>query len=344
MSKVKFIYLNQREVIECGGLDMVKTIEDVELVFKLHNEGKTILPAKVALRWGDIHSEETRGRINAMPGYVGDKIDIAGIKWIASAPQNPFKYGLPRASAIIILNDPYKGIPVCIMDGTVISAMRTGAVTGVAVKYLARKDSEVVGLIGAGTQNKTQLMALKTVLKELKEIKVYDLIQERSEKFAEEAYEEMQIDVVAVNSAEEAVRGSDVVVTATTSSTPLVKSKWVEKGMLIVNVGGYESEFDVLKKADKIVVDDWYQVKHRATQTTAIMFNEGELKDDDIYANLGAIVSGDKPGRERDEELIFFNPVGMAAEDIIVAHRIFQTAKKEGKGVALELWNIPQWV
>lgn len=344
MSKVEFLYLNQKEVIECGALDMTKTVKDIEQAFKLHQKGETIVPPKVALRWGDIHTEETRGRINAMPGHVGGNIDISGIKWIASAPLNPFKYELPRASALIILNDPYKGIPKCVMDGTVISAMRTGAVTGVAAKYLAKKESKTAGLIGAGTQNKTQLMALKTVLPKLEIAKIYDIVKERAEKFSEEAKEEIGIEVVPVDTAEKAVKHSDVVVTATTAKKPVVKTEWTDSGMFIANIGGYETEFQVLEKADKIVVDDWYQVKHRGTQTTAIMFKEGKLKDEDIHANLGEIVNGEKAGRENDDELIFFNPVGMGIEDIIVAYRIYKTAEQKGKGQKLELWNVPVWV
>lgn len=344
MEKVEFLYLSQEEVIECGGLDMASTIEDLERLMVLHHNEETIVPAKVALRWGDVHTEETRGRINAMPGYIGGDIDIAGIKWISSAPQNPIKYGMPRASALTILNDPYKGFPLCIMDGTVISAVRTGGVTGVTAKYLARKDSKVAGVIGAGTQNRTQLMALKEVLPELQKVKVYDLVRERSEHFAREATRDLNLDVIPVNSGQEAVKGSDIVVTATTARSPVVKSEWVSEGMFIVNVGGYETEFEVLKRADKIVVDDWYQVKHRGTQTTAIMFNHGELTDRDIYANIGEIVSGEKPGREARDELIFFNPVGMGIEDLVVANRIFNRAKEIGAGTTLTLWDKPLWV
>ncbi len=343
MNRVEFLYLSQQEVIECGGLDMAKTIEDLEEVFKLHHKGDTVVPAKVALRWGDIHSEETRGRINAMPGHVGGNVDVSGIKWIASAPQNPIKYRMPRASALTILNDPYQGFPLCVMDGTVISAMRTGGVTGVAAKYLAIKDSRVVGLIGAGTQNRTQLMALKEVLPHLARVKVYDLRKERSEAFIESAREYVQVDMTVADTAEEAVTGSDVVVSATTAKAPIIKGEWVKEGMFIANVGGYETEFDALKKADKIVVDDWYQVKHRGTQTTAIMFNQGLLTDQDIYAELGAVVSGDRPGREKERELVFFNPVGMGIEDIIVASRIYRTARVKGMGTTLKLWDSPLW-
>jgi len=154
--------LSQEDIIKCDGLNMQKTLEDIEEFFSLETKGKVIFPSKTILRWGDVKSEETKGRMNCMPGYVGGNINIPGIKWIGSAPLNPLKYNLPRASAVTILNDPDKLTPIAIMDGTLISAMRTGAVTGVGAKYLARSDSEVVGLIGAGVQNKNVVVTATT--------------------------------------------------------------------------------------------------------------------------------------------------------------------------------------
>jgi len=344
MSKVEFLYLSQKDVIECGALDMKTIIDELEIAFKLHHQGKTIMPDKMVLRWGDTDSEAVSGRINAMAGYIGDPINIAGIKWIASKPQNPMKYGMPRASALIILNDPEKGFPIAVMDGTVISAMRTGGVTGVAAKQLARKDSRVLCLIGAGTQNRTQLMAVKTALPSIDTVKVYDLNYSRAERFIQEAAKEFDISFFAVTSPEEAVRDSDVIVTATTATSPIVKYAWVKEGAFISNVGNHEVESEVLKRASKIIVDDWEKVKHRGVQTTAILFKEGKLSDEDIYANIGAIVAGDVPGRENLEELIFFNPVGLAIEDLIVANRIYKIAKIHNLGVSLLLWEQPQWV
>jgi len=344
MNKVEFLYLSQKDVIECGALDMGMVISELEVVFKLHYQGKTIMPDKMVLRWGDMDSEAINGRINAMAGYISDPINVAGIKWIASKPQNPMKYGMPRASALIILNDPEKGFPIAVMDGTVISAMRTGGVTGVAAKRLARKDSRVLCLIGAGTQNRTQLMAVKTALPSIDTVKVYDLNYDRAKRFAQEASEKFNIDLFAVTSPEEAVRDSDVIVTATTATSPIVKLAWVKEGAFISNVGNYEVESEVLKKVSKIIVDDWEKVKHRGVQTSAILFKEGKLSDEDIYANLGAIVAGSVAGRENQEEIIFFNPVGMAIEDLIVANKIYNTARIRNLGVSLLLWEQPYWV
>lgn len=134
-------------------------------------------------------------------------VNTAGIKFIPSRPWNPSKYGLPRASAIIIIVDPDTLIPQCVMDGAIVSAMRTGAASGVAAKYLARKNSEVMGLVGASVQGRTQLTAMKCVLPSLKVCKVYDINVEASKRFKEAMSEIVNMEIIPVNSAEEAFRG-----------------------------------------------------------------------------------------------------------------------------------------
>ena len=156
---LSFRYLSQEQVVAAGGRDMALAVDDIEEVFRLHARGDYVLPTKAVLRWGDVASEMSRGRINAMPGYVGGRFDMAGVKWIASFPAN-IDRGMPRASGVTILNDPATGVPVAVIDGTLISAMRTGAVSGVASRHLAREDAGVVGIIGAGVQSRTQLMAI----------------------------------------------------------------------------------------------------------------------------------------------------------------------------------------
>ena len=155
-SKVEFVYLSQEDV-RATGIGMPEVMKSVERVLALHDEGKVNLPSKVILDLG----ERERGRINAMPAHIGGEIEICGMKWIAGFPPNPVKFGIPRAHALIILNDSWTGVPLAIMDGTYISAMRTGAVSGVGAKYLANPDSEVVGIIGCGVQARTQIMALR---------------------------------------------------------------------------------------------------------------------------------------------------------------------------------------
>ncbi len=343
--KVEFLYLNQDEVIQCGALDMTMVMERIEHLFTLHEKGETIVPDKITLRWGDAASEAVTGRINAMPGYVGGDVDTAGIKWIGSKPMNPLNYDLPRASALTILNDPETGFPISVMDGTVISAMRTGAVTGVAAKHLAREDSRRATFIGAGTQNHTQLLAVTTAVPDIEEVCICDISAERVDAFLEtETAKHPGRSFKGTTSAEEAVRGADIIVTATTSLKPIVKADWIKAGAFLANVGNYEFEFEAIEAAGKIVVDNWEAVIHRGIQTVAIIVNEGRMNRDRLHAELGEITSGKRPGRENNLETIYFCAVGMGAEDIIVGRRIYEEARIRGIGTWLTLWNNPVWI
>ncbi|MBD1382982.1 ornithine cyclodeaminase family protein [Metabacillus arenae] len=344
MKGSEILFLSQEDVKNCGGFDMSNIISIMESVFKLHHKKDYILPKKTALRWGDMESESISGRINSMPGHIGGDFNISGIKWISSAPQNPFKFNLPRAAGLIILNDPDTLVPIAIMDGTLISAMRTGANSGVAAKYLAKPNSKIMGFIGAGVQNRTQLLALKTVLKEIEEIRIYDLSEERARTFAEEMQSEVSAPILVMDSAEQTVRDSDVFVTATVTKTPIVKSDWVKEGSLYIHVGSHECEFDVIYQSDKIVVDDWEELKHRGVETISIMYNTGVFDETTIYSELGAIVSGDKPGRENDKEKAYFNSVGMGIEDVAVAKAIYENARNNHIGQSLSLWNSPTFI
>ena len=315
-------------------------LEAVEGSFKAYAEGKVLLPPKIVL---DL-DERRVGRINAMPAYLGGTFDICGIKWIAGFPGNPVKYGIPRATGLIIINDSKKGTPLAIMDGTLISAMRTGAVTGVGAKYLAKRDSETVGIIGCGVQAKTQLMALRVVLGELKQVRAFDTRRETAERYAKEMNAKLGLTVTAVDTPREAVEKADVIVTVTVADEPIVKKSWVGPGTLFSHIGSYqEEEYDVVLNSDKIVVDDWEQVKHRGTPVLVKMYNEGLIREDDIYATLGEIAVGKKLGRENDDERIFLLPIGMGSEDIAVASRVYEKALQKGIGQRLRLWSSPEF-
>jgi ornithine cyclodeaminase len=339
---VEFLYLSQEDVKAAGGLDMQMVLEAIEKAFILHNQGHVKIPHKIVMDFPP--GERERGRINGLAGYIGGDWEAAGIKWVPSFPKNPLERGLPRANAIIILNDTQTGMPLAIMDGTIISAMRTGAMGGIGAKYLAREDSEIVGLIGMGVQNRTQAMAIKQVLPKLKEFRGYDVSMDKAIKGAQDIKELTGIDAIAKDTPQAVVEQADVVVTATVADEPIVKNSWMKKGSLFVHIGSYiEEEFEVVLNSSKIVADDWEVIKHRGTPVLARMFDKGMIKDSDIYGNIDEIIAGKKPGRENDDERIFFAPIGMAHEDIAVASRIYERAKKMGIGQNLRLWNEPMW-
>ncbi|HZK11142.1 MAG TPA: ornithine cyclodeaminase [Atribacterota bacterium] len=341
MQKVSLLFLNQEEVIKCGGFDMSKILPDIEKFFSLEATGKVILPSKTILRWGDVKSEETKGRINCMPAYVGGDVNMPGIKWIGSAPLNPSKYNLPRASALTILNDPDNLFPVAVMDGTLISAMRTGAVTGVGAKYLARSNSEIVGLIGAGVQNRTQLMALNEVLKGLKKVIIYDKDKQRAFIWAKDMSEKLKLNIAVGDTIQKTIENADIVVTATTSVNPVIKEDWFKEGVFYSQVGGNECEAEAILNFDKFVVDNWEEVLHRGIFTIAHMYKDGKFKKENLHSTIGEIIIKKKPGRENKKERILFSPIGMGAEDVMVASRIYREAIKNGIGTKFDLWQEP---
>jgi len=337
-SRVEFVYLSQEDVLATG-IDMPKAIDIVERVLILHDKGKVNLPSKVILDLG----ERDRGRINAMPAYLGGDFEICGIKWIAGFPPNPIKFGIPRAHALIILNDAETGVPLAIMDGTYISAMRTGAVTGVGAKYLANPDSEVVGVIGCGLQAKTQIMAVKAAIPSVAFLKGYDIRGEVSEKFTQWASEELSIKAEPVRTPREAVEGSDIIATVTVADEPIVKDSWLKKGCFFAHVGSYQEEEEaVVFNADKVVVDLWHEVLHRGTPLLAKLYNAGSIDEKKIYANIGEIIRGKKRGRVSRDERIFFSPLGLGSEDVGVASFVYEEAKRKGLGIVLKLWENPE--
>ena len=336
---VRFLYLTQEQVIECGGLDMVQTIEALEKVFNLLDEGECMEPQAPFIHWNGIYGR----RISMHPAYIGGDVQVTGIKWIPSNPENPIKRNMPRANALTILNDPETGFPLAVMDGTVISAMRTGAVVGLGAKYLARPDAEVVGLIGAGVINRTQLTALHATLKNLRLVRLFDLRQDRAHAYAGEMSESLGLEIQVVDSARAAVEGAAVIAPATHVGPDdrYIMAEWIQEGAYLANLSVNDYTMDAVMACDRIVADNKKQLEVPTT-ILADMVSENLISPKDI-TELGAIVSGKKPGRTSDGERIFFSPLGMGIEDLINAHRVYKEARRRGIGQDLELWNEPQW-
>jgi ornithine cyclodeaminase len=334
-----FLYLTQEQVIECGGLDMPQTMAAVEKVFHLLDDGECIEPQAPLIHWNGIHKR----RISMHPAYIGGDVQVAGIKWIPSNPENPTKRNMPRSNAITILNDPETGFPLAIMDGTAISAMRTGAVVGVGAKYLARADAEVVGLIGSGVINRTQLMALHVALPRIRQVKLFDIAPEKAQAFAAEMGEKLGLEIEIVDSARAAVEDSDVIAPATNVGPEdrYIQAEWIKEGALLANLSVNDYTFGAVLACDKIVVDN----KKQLNIPTAILTDmvAENLVDPDGITELGAIINGKAAGRTNDEERIFFSPLGMGIEDLINAHRVYHEARRRGIGQELELWHNPVW-
>ncbi|MBP5288448.1 MAG: ornithine cyclodeaminase family protein [Clostridia bacterium] len=334
------LYLNKKAMEEAGVLDMKAAIADLEKVYTLCARGDVINPGKCVLRWGKTPEDENEmGRINAMPGYVGGEYDMAGIKWIGSGPQN-YKKGLPRASVTVILNDPDTKLPLCFADGTAVSVLRTGASGGVAVANLAAKGARKLLICGAGAQAPAQLEAALIARPDIDTLYVYDIRPESAKRLAELAETRYKgLRAVPVDDPEDAAREADVIICVTLASQPFIRGAWLKKGCLVMNMADYEVDRDCVKRADKVVVDFWENIKHRMISTVALMWKDGEFRDEEIHAEIGEIVSGKKPGREREDEIIYFNAVGAGILDIALTTRCYRFAEKHGIGITLPFWE-----
>jgi N-[(2S)-2-amino-2-carboxyethyl]-L-glutamate dehydrogenase len=276
----------------------------------------------------------------AMPAYVGGSTRMAGLKWIPSVPRNPER-GLPRGIGVILLSDPETGLPVAFLDGTVVSAMRTGAVSGIAARALARDGARVLGLLGAGVQARTQLMALERTLPALEEIRLYDPAPGKADELAAARSDGPSRRAVA--SAEEAVRGADVLVPATMAAEPFVPAAGLGPGTLVLSVSSLDLAVDVIEAADLVVADDVDHETGHASRPLARAEAAGVL-DRQAVVTLGAILAGDHPGRTSEDDLIVVSPVGMGIEDVAWATHVFRRAEELGLGAEQRLWDEPVWL
>jgi len=313
---LKTLLLSRHEIEKL--LTMGEALEAVENAFSLKAQGKAIMPGKIYLNLPDYH-----GDFRAMPAYIDGS---AGMKWVSVYPDNR-QYNLPTVMALIILCDPNTSYPLAIMDGTHITNMRTGAAGGIAVKYLARKDSSVVGMIGAGKQAEAQLLAISEILPRIDEVKVYSLPEETSQRFSRKMSTGLNTNIHPVETVEAAAQ-ADIVVTTTFATDPVVKKAHINPGTHINAIGAdaqgkQELEASLLLGA-KIVIDELEQARHSGEIN--VPFSRGLLKTDDIYGTLGEIAAGMKKGRENDNEITIFDSTGLAIQDIICAKLVYEKA------------------
>ncbi|XWN33471.1 MAG: ornithine cyclodeaminase family protein [Devosia sp.] len=326
-------YFSQEDLLAAGCLDIRMAMEAAERALLAYDAGDVLFPDKIV----QIFSDQTQERINCLPATF-KKEKICGVKWVSVFPLNPERHGIQNLSAVIILSEIEHGFPIAFMEGTLCSNMRVGAMGAIAAKYLARKDAEVIGMIGAGEQAKMHLIAMKTAVPSLKHCRVGAKTRAEEDEFVRQM-SPLLPDIKITASDEDlqaAVEGADVIVTATSAQAPLLKAAWVKPGAFYSHVGGYEDEYAVAKKSDKIVCDDWETVKHR-TQTLSRMYKDNQLGDDDVYANLVDIAAGRRPGRERDDEIIYFNAVGLAYTDVAIAFAMYERAREAGVGQELRI-------
>ncbi len=319
----KTLILSRKDVAKL--VDVKRAIGAVEQAFAEYGLGRARMPPKIYL---DL--PEFAGDFRAMPSYVS-KFKLCTLKWVNAHPRNA-RFGLPSVMAVLIVSDPKTGFPLAIMDGTLATSLRTGAGGAVAAKYLARKDSSVVALVGCGVQAHMQLVALREIFK-IKEVRVWGPQNALTARFIRDMKKSGEA-MTATATIRECVVGADIVATTTPSRKPIVRSEWIQDGTHINAIGADapgKEELDprILRRA-RVVVDDLEQASHSGEINVPVL--KRILKPKDIYATLGEVVVGRKKGRSGPGQVTVFDSTGLAIQDTAVTSLIYKAALKKNIG------------
>ncbi len=319
------LYLSKADV-ERVGLSMTEVIDRVETAFREKGLGRVEMPPKPG-----IHPGGGDNFIHAMPAYIPG-LGSAGVKWVSGYPGNTAR-GLPYINGLLILNDPETGVPVAVMDCVWITAVRTAAASAVAARRLARPESAVLGILGCGVQGRTHAEALSTLFP-LERILAYDVDAEARRGFAENVSEFVGVDAIPVDAPRDAVAGCDLIVTAgPILRTPhaTIRAGWMDAGAFasLVDFDSYWHP-DALAQVDKFCTDDVPQLRHYRTAGYFQYIPQ-------VYADLGELVVGSKPGRESSEERTIACNLGLAIDDMAVAPTVYRRAIEQGVGTRLPL-------
>lgn len=324
MTPKQLLYLSRADV-EAIGVTMREIIDALTIAFHEHGLGHAEMPPKPG-----VHSRPD-AFIHAMPAYI-PALRAIGMKWVSGYPGNQQK-GLPYITGLLILNDDETGIPLAVMDCTWITAMRTGAATALAAKYLARPESETVGILGCGVQGRTNLEALKTLFP-VKRVMAYDKTPENAQRYAADMSERFGLEVTVTSDPRQAVTGRDMVVTAgPILHTPhaTIKAGWLDAGAF-ASLVDYDSFWDgpALQEVDKFCTDDISQLEYYRS----IGYFQSIPP---IYASLGELVTGRKPGRQSPAERTVACNLGLALDDMAAAPIVYRRAVERGIGTWLPL-------
>jgi alanine dehydrogenase len=330
---MKLRVLSQHDIRQA--VSMAQAIEIVKGAFAQLSADKAVVPIRTQL-------EVTRheGITLFMPAYLQESDDL-GVKVVSVFPRN-LEMGLPTIHALVAVVDAETGCPVAVMDGTYLTALRTGAASGAATDLLARTDARVTAVFGAGAQGRTQLEAVWQV-RDIEKVWIYDVNREAAEKYAEEMRERdgrIPDNIIIASSPTEAVREADVICTATTSSTPVFADADLKAGVHINAIGAFTPEMqevpeETIQRA-RLVVDSREACWAEAGDLIIPCY-KGLISESDIYAELGEIAAGIKRGRESEEEITFFKSVGNAVQDVSVARKVLEEADRLGLGLEVEL-------
>lgn len=371
-SKIDFLYLSEPDMIKAGVKDMKSCVDVMEdLLVTLykgdyvmgganHNSHGCMIMFPDDPQFPGMPKNADDRRFMAMPAYLGGSYQLAGMKWYGSNVDNK-KVGLPRSILMMMLNDKDTGAPLALMSANLVSAYRTGGIPGVGAKYLARKDSKVVSIIGPGVMGKTSLAAFVSVCPNLDTVKIKGRSQRSLDAFTRFIREELpQIKNIEIcDSVEEAVKDSDIISFTTTvrddvSSFPYISGDWIKKGALISMPSAARFDDDFLASC-KLVVDNsklyeaweeeypyptYPQVQIIGTKFTDLK-HDGKIGAEDII-DITDIIEKRHPGRTSDDEIIVYSVGGMPVEDIAWGGTVYRNAVKLGIGIKLPLWEKPE--
>ena len=312
-----------------GLLDMDKMIEILELAFGELASGSAIMPQRTAVADADVN-----GWYAFMPAQLKN-MGALGVKAVTVYKDNPAGHGLPATLATIVMMDSRTGQTTAVMDGGYITAMRTGAVTGLATKYLARANSKVAGVMGAGVQARTQLQGMAAGAN-LERALVFSLDSPEAQRaFANDAAESLGIPVEIAGGGRELVESVDILSLATTATTPIIDGDWVKPGLHINGIGSHAvgvRELDTKTVVKSKLVCDQVDACLAEAGDVMMPIEEGALNPSDIYGEIGELITGAKAGRESDDEITLFKSVGLSIQDISAARYVYQRALEEGAG------------
>lgn len=372
---VDFLYLNEEDMIKAGVKDMAGCVEAMDEMFRLMKLGDYRMGGANGNSHGcmvmfpesspfpEMPVDGPDRRFMAMPAYLGGKFDMAGMKWYGSNVNNKEK-GLPRSILMLTLNDKDTGAPLAYMSANILSAYRTGAVPGVGFKYLAKEDADTIGIVGPGVMSRTALAAAMAVRPTLKTVKVKGRGKASLDQFIRQVMEEYpEVNVYAVETIEEAVRGSDIVSVSTSSPTgdpalyPYIAEEWIKPSAIIESTAALRFDDDFIIHRARTVTDNiklyeaWEEeMKPNAYHTVPIpavhvmdLIAEGKMSSDQVD-DLGDILLGKIPLHRKKDEVIIYSVGGMPTEDVAWGTIVYRNALKNGIGVKLNLWNMPEMV
>jgi ornithine cyclodeaminase len=330
LKPIYLAYLNRLDVEELKLTDE-EILAAIESSLASQGRGEAVIEPRVHLEPG-----VANGHFNVLRGAIKAPVDAAGVKVVGDFVEN-YKQDLPSELAVLLLFDPRTGVPRAILDASEITDMRTGAVTAIGAKYLARRGSKILAHIGARGTAYWNVRLLDRLF-DFEEIRVHSRRPESRESFAGRLSRELNKRVVATADWQSCVEGADIVVEASRLNEPAVmlKTEWIRPGALVVPYGTMSAvELSLTEIMSKVVVDDWGQCKSGKFGSLRAHVETGRLSDATLHAELGQIVAGLRPGRESDAETILFWHRGLSLSDIALGHAMLQKAERLGIGQRL---------